>query len=80
MKERVLIKYLREKGDGSTQIHSKLVEHYGDNALSSPDVSYWIRKFRMRRESVEESKGSGTSLDFQTHFRIEGALESSPNA
>jgi hypothetical protein len=33
MEHRVVIKYLREEGHGSTQIHSKLVEYYGDKAL-----------------------------------------------
>jgi hypothetical protein len=36
MEQRVLIKYLREDGHGSTQIHSKLIEQYGDKALSYP--------------------------------------------
>jgi hypothetical protein len=29
MEQRILIEYLRKEDHGSTQIHSKLVEHYG---------------------------------------------------
>jgi hypothetical protein len=80
MEQRVLIKYLREEGHGSTQIHSKLAEYYEDEAFSHPDVSDWMQQFRMGRESVEDSRRSGRPPDFQTHFRIDGALEASPNA
>jgi DNA-binding IclR family transcriptional regulator len=34
----------------------------------------------MGRESIEDSRCSGRPLDFQSHFRSEGALETSPNA
>jgi hypothetical protein len=80
MKQRVFIKYLREEGHASTQIHSKSVEHYGDKALSYPDVSDWMRLFRMGREGIEDSRRSGSSPDLQTRLRIEGVLEASPNA
>jgi hypothetical protein len=79
MEPRVVIKYLREEGHGSTQVHSKLVEDYGDKALSYPDVSDSMQQFHMGQESVEDSRRSGRPPDFQTHFRIEGALEASPN-
>jgi hypothetical protein len=79
MEQRVLIKSLREEGHGSTQIQSKLVKHYGAG-LSYPDVSDWVQQFRMGRERVENSRRGGRLPDFQTHFRIEGALEASPNA
>jgi hypothetical protein len=38
MEQRVLIKYLREGREGrrSTQIHSKLIEHYGDKTFFYP--------------------------------------------
>jgi hypothetical protein len=80
MEQRVLIIYLREESDGSTQIHSKLVDHHGDKTLSYPDVSDSVRQFRMRQEAVEDSRRSGRPPDFQTHFRIEGAFKASPNA
>jgi hypothetical protein len=48
--------------------------------LSYPDVNNWLRQFRMGRESVKDSKQNGRLADFQTHFKIEGALETSPNA
>jgi hypothetical protein len=35
---------------------------------------------RTERESLEDWKRSGRPPDFQTYFRIEGALEASPNA
>jgi hypothetical protein len=47
MEQRVFIKYLPEEDHRLTQMHSKLVEHYGDKALSYPDASYWVRQFRM---------------------------------
>jgi hypothetical protein len=79
MEQRVLIKSLREEGHELTQIHSKLVEHYGDKALSYPYVSYWVLQFCEEQESIEDSRRSGRPSDFQTRFRIEGALEGSPN-
>jgi hypothetical protein len=39
-----------------------------------------VEQFGMGRESVDNSRGSGRLPAFQTHFRIEGALEASPNA
>jgi hypothetical protein len=39
-----------------------------------------VRQFRIGRESVEDSRRNGKPPDFQTRFRIEGALEASPNA
>jgi hypothetical protein len=34
MEQRALLKYVREESQASTQILSKLVEHYGDRSLS----------------------------------------------
>jgi hypothetical protein len=78
MEQKPLIKYLQEGSHQSTQIHSKFVEHYRDMALSYPDVSHWVRKFRREQESVEDLKRSGRPPDSQTHFRIEGFLKASP--
>jgi hypothetical protein len=80
IEERVVIKDLREEGHGSSQIHSELVEYYGDKALSYLDVSDWVRLFPMGRESFEDWRNNARPPDFQAHFRIEGALEASPNA
>jgi hypothetical protein len=55
MEQRLLIKYLREQGHGSTKIYSKLAEHDEDKALSHFDVSYWVGQFRPGQESVEDS-------------------------
>jgi hypothetical protein len=56
------------------------VEHSGDKAISYPHVSYWVRQFLMGRESFEDSIRRGRPPDFQTYFRIEGALQALPNA
>jgi hypothetical protein len=80
MEQRVLIKCLREEDHESTPIHSKFMEHSRDKAVSDPDVSHWMRQFPMGRESAEDSRGSKRPLDFQTHFRIKGALEALLNA
>jgi hypothetical protein len=53
MEQRVLIKCLREEGHGSTQIHSKLVEHYGDKAVSYPGVSYWGGSFQWGEKTLK---------------------------
>jgi hypothetical protein len=50
-----------------------------DKALPYPDVSYWVRQFRMGRESVEYWRRSGSSPDFQIHLRIDETLETWPN-
>jgi hypothetical protein len=80
MESRGLIKYHDEEGHRSAQIHSNLVELYGDKALSDPDVSYWVRELHIGRETDEDSRCSVRPPGLQTHFRIERALETSPNA
>jgi hypothetical protein len=64
MEQGVLIKYLQEDGYRSTQIHSKLIEHHGDKALSYSDGSDWVRQFRMGRDNVEDSRRNGKPPDF----------------
>jgi hypothetical protein len=44
------------------------------------DISYWARQFRLGRESAEDSNRSRRPADFETHFRIDEALEAPPNA
>jgi hypothetical protein len=78
--QKVLVQSLREEDHGSTQIHSTFVGHDGDKALSYPDFSDLVRQFCMGRESVEDSRRRERPPDFQTLFRIEKALEASPNA
>jgi hypothetical protein len=36
-------------------------------------------QFRVGRESVEDSRRGGRAPNFEIHFRIEGAIEASPN-
>jgi hypothetical protein len=80
MEQRVLIKDRREDGHGSTQIPSRFVKYHGDTAVSYPDVSYCVRHVRTGPESFDVWGRSGKPRDFETHFRIQGALEASPNA
>jgi hypothetical protein len=49
----VLIKSLQDEGHESTQIHSKLIEHYRDKTLSDPDISYWVWQFRMGEKTLK---------------------------
>jgi hypothetical protein len=48
--------------------------------LSYLDVCYCVWQFGMGRESAEDSRRTGRPPDFQADFRIDGALEASPNA
>jgi hypothetical protein len=53
MEQRLLIKYVREHGHASTQIHSQVIEPYVDKALSYRDVSYWVDRFRMGEKALK---------------------------
>jgi hypothetical protein len=76
MEQRVPIKYLREDCHRSAQIYFQLVEDNGDKAASCPDVSYcdmfaWCDKALKVRLAAQDRQTS--------NYRIEGALEASPN-
>jgi hypothetical protein len=75
MEQRILIKSLREEGHGSTQIHSKLVEHFGDKVLSDPDVSYWVRSFEWGEKALTIPDAAEARQISNPHLRIDGALE-----
>jgi hypothetical protein len=53
LEQRALLKYVREEGQRSTQIHSKLAQQYEDKALSYSDVSYWVRQFGMGEKALK---------------------------
>jgi hypothetical protein len=67
--QRVLIKYLREEGHGSTQKDSKLVEQYGDKALSSPILISPIGcRSVARREKVLKIRDAAEDRKISKHL------------
>jgi hypothetical protein len=79
MEQRALIKSLREEGHGSTQIHSKLVEHYGQSTLLAWCQLLGVAVLHGARKRWNWRR-SRRPPDFQTRFRIEGTLKTSSNA
>jgi hypothetical protein len=73
MEQRVLIKIAFEDGLEALDTHRKLVEHYGREALSYPNVTDWRREFLAGRQSVEDSPRAGRPPDFGIRLRIESA-------
>jgi hypothetical protein len=55
MEQRVFIKIAFEDGLEALETHQKLVEHYGREALSYPNVRDWRRELHAGRRSVEKS-------------------------
>jgi hypothetical protein len=81
MEQRVLNTSLREESHGRRKFVRSWLNMVGKGTFPSyPDVSDWVRQFCMGRECAEDSRLSGRPSGFQTHFRIQGALEASPNA
>jgi hypothetical protein len=62
------------------QIHFKLLELDGDDALSYSEVCYWNQQFLMGPEYVEDARRTARAPDFSVQLRIQSALEEMPLA
>jgi hypothetical protein len=74
------MKVSRRDGLQCRQIHLKLLELYGDDALSYSEACYWSRQGLMDREDVEGARRTGRSTDFSVQPRIQSKLQEIPFA
>jgi hypothetical protein len=83
MEQRVAIKYLREESHGPRQIHSKLVEHYGNKALSYPILMSaigcssltWGEKALKIRDAAEDRQISKLISESREHSKHRPMLQ-----
>jgi hypothetical protein len=52
-----------------------MLELYGDDVLSYPEVWYWSRQFLRGRGHVEDARRTGPHPDFSVQVRSQSALE-----
>jgi hypothetical protein len=68
MEQRLFVKIGRRDGRQCRQIHLKLLELYGGDALSYLEVCYWSRQFLLDRDRVEGARRTGRPPDFIVHL------------
>jgi hypothetical protein len=78
MEQRLFIQISRRDGVDCKKLHIKLLELYGDDALSYPEVCYWSQPFLMGRECVKHARRTGRPPDFNVHLRIQSAFGEIP--
>ena len=57
------------------EIHKRLLEQYGDNALSKRTVHEWIEKFKSGRTSVKHAEGAGRPSTSTSEEKTEQAQQ-----
>jgi hypothetical protein len=80
IEQRLFIQISRRDGLQCRQIHFKLLEVDGDEALSYVEVCDWSGQFLMGRKYVEDARRTGRSRDFSVQLRIQSAVEQMPRA
>jgi hypothetical protein len=78
MEQRLFVKISRRDGLQCRQLHLKLPELYGDDALFNSEVCDGSQQFVMGREYVEDGRRTGRLPDFRVHIRIQSAIEVMP--
>lgn len=68
--QRIIIKFLFVSDDNAKEIHRKLVDIFGRDALSERTVRYWCQRFRDRNFDVEEQRGGDHRTGPETAERI----------
>ena len=58
-KQRAVVCFLWLEGLPGAEIHTRLLEQYGDNALSKRTIYKWIEKFKSGWTSVKHAEGAG---------------------
>jgi transposase len=62
IEQRAVIKFLTFERISVTQIHQRLVNAYGDSALSYPSVARWSKQFRLGRLSLMDNARYGRPI------------------
>jgi hypothetical protein len=55
MEQRIFVKLSTDDRLPAIEIHRKLVERYGDEALSYPAVTYWRRQLALGRRDLKDT-------------------------
>jgi hypothetical protein len=80
MEQRLFIRIGHVDAPQCMQIHVKLFELYGRDALSYSEVCYWNRQFIMGREYVEDARRDVRPPDVGIQLCFQKALEEMPLA
>jgi hypothetical protein len=75
MGQYLFIKISRRDDLECRQLHLKLFELCGDDALSYSEVCYWSRQFLMGWKYVEDPRRTLRPPGFSVQLRIQSALE-----
>jgi hypothetical protein len=78
MEQRLFNQVIRRDGVHCRQIHLKLLELYGDDALSYSEMFCWSGQFLVGREHVGDARRIGRRPEFNIQLRIQSLLEEIP--
>uniref|UniRef100_A0A915KJE3 Mos1 transposase HTH domain-containing protein n=1 Tax=Romanomermis culicivorax TaxID=13658 RepID=A0A915KJE3_ROMCU len=71
IEQRCVIHYWMRQDFKAAEIHQKLVDVYGTNALGFSTVKHWIALFKTGRESFQDDPRQGAPKDVSTPENIE---------
>lgn len=78
MEQRGVIHFYFKMNVPNKEIHSHLVEVYGEDALSLKSVEYWTHEFKVGRNTIEDSARSGRPKEISYRFYIQSLVEDDP--
>jgi hypothetical protein len=74
MEQRIFIKIASESGLNDIETHQKLVDRFGQDALSYRTMMYWPCEFHDGKPDAQDISRPGRPPDFVIRFRIEHAF------
>jgi hypothetical protein len=79
IEQRYVIKFLAEEGDSGSEIRRRLVEHYGDRAMSRSDRYKWMRDIKSGRTDLQTISSPGRTPDEGLADIIRRRIEEDPH-
>ena len=78
MEQRGVIHFYSKMKVSNKDIHSHLVQVYGEDALSLKSVEYWTQEFKVGRNMIEDAARSGRPKEISYRFIIQSLVEDDP--
>lgn len=78
MEQRGVIHFYSKMKVSNKDIHSHLVQVYGEDALSLKSVEYWTHEFKVGRNTIEDAARSGRPKEISYRFNIQSLVEDDP--